>query len=233
MLPIVGFYYISRLATMHTAHNKAGYFGFVVVGIMVLNSVECGVTVALNLRSELLAGTFERLVCSPFGAVNSIIASTIFPTALQLCISVVLLCFANAVFAMHVTWTTAPLAVPVTIAALCLFNALAVIGAAAVLVLKQATNGAFYAATALALLGGVYFPVALLPHWTHPITEIQPLTNLADLLRHYLIGYPLHTSLVAAVTRVAGSLMVLIPAAYLILYYAIRFTRRRATVLEY
>jgi ABC-2 type transport system permease protein len=231
-VPIATFYYISRFVAMHTTRNPS-YFGYVVVGIMLLSSAEAGIAVAINLRSELLAGTFERLMCSPFGAVNAIIASTIFPTILQLCLSVILLCVANIIFAMHVTWTTVPLAAPVAIGGACLFNTLAVICAAATLVFKQTTAGFAYAVTALGLLGGVYFPDTLLPSWMHVITQNQPLTNLAELMRHYLIGYQLHTYWIIAVMRVAAALLVLMPLAYFVLYQAVEVARRRATVLEY
>lgn len=233
IIPIAVFYYISRFATEHTAQSPTSYFGYVVVGIIVLGGAETAVIVTINLRSELLAGTFERLMCSPFGPVNAIIASTIFPTIQQLCLSAMLFCFASIVFAMHVTWATVPLAIPVAIGGAFLFNALAVICAAAVLLFKQAATSAAYVASALGVLGGVYFPAALLPSWMHKMTQVQPVTNLAELMRHYLIGYQLHTHWIIAVMRVAAALLALMPLAYLALYQALQVTRRRANVLEY
>lgn len=227
------FYYISRLVRVHEFHTSSTYFSYVVVGIILAETLQSTVAAALNLHSELLTGTFERLVCSPYGAVNGISSSIIFPVLIQFVFSLLTLCIGSVVFGMPVRWSTAPLAIPVALAGAALFSALALLGAAGVLVAKQTSTVTAYATIALSLLGGVYFPIVLLPGWGQLIARIQPLTYLVSLMRHYLIGYPLQGSVGGAVMRILGSLIVAIPLAYLALAQAVRFTRRRGTVLEY
>jgi ABC-2 type transport system permease protein len=227
------FYYISRLVKVNEFHTSAKYFSYVVVGIIIAETLQSTVAVASTLRSELLTGTFERLVCSPFGAVNGIVSSVLFPILIQLVFSILTLCIGSLLFGMPIKWSTAPLAIPVALAGAAVFSALALLGASAVLVAKQTSTLAAYATLALGLLGGVYFPISLLPGWGRLIANIQPLTYLVGLMRHYLIGYPLQGSVTGATIHVLGFLLAASPAAYLALVHAVRFTRRRATILEY
>lgn len=227
------FYYIARLVTVPEFAKPATYFSYVVVGIVLVQTLKSAADVALNLHSELLAGTFERLVCSPFGAVNGIASSVIFPVFSQLAFAVLTVGIGGMLFGMSISWSTAPMAIPVALAAAVLFSGLALLGAAAVLVAKQTSSITAFATVALGLLGGVYFPIALLPWWARWIATAQPLTDLVDLMRHYLIGYQSHASLVGAGLRVLGFVTITLPLSYFALAQAVRFTRRRATVLEY
>lgn len=226
------FYYLSRLVS-RGFETSAEYFSYVVVGLLVIEILESGVVAVLNLRTELQTGTFEQFVCSPFGAVNAIVASTIFPALLQLASALVTLCLGYLLFAMPIRWATAALAIPVALAGVAVFSSIALLGAASLLLVKQAGSFMNYATIALSILGGVYFPTSLLPGWGQAIAGVQPLTPLLGLMRHYLIGYPQDTSLLEATARIGGAIVVLTPLAYLALHYAVKWTRQRATILEF
>jgi ABC-2 type transport system permease protein len=227
------FYYISRLVRVSQFNSSHRYFSYVVVGIIIAGILQAALGVASTLRSELLMGTFERFVCSPFGAVNGIVSMVLFPVLLELVFSILTIALGSAIFGMPITWSTAPLAIPVALAGGALFSTLGLLFSAAVLVAKQTTAAATYATTALGLFGGIYFPIALLPSWGQFIAKIQPLTYTVALMRHYLIGYPMQGTVVGAVLRIAAFLIVGLPIAYILLARGVRFSRRRATVLEY
>ena len=230
---LASFYYISRLVKVHEFQTSQKYFSYVVVGIVITAILQAALSVASTLRAELLMGTFERFVCSPFGAVNGIASMVIFPILLELVFAVLTLAIGGIVFSMPIKWSTAPLAIPVALGGAALFGALGLLFSAAVLVAKQTTAAATYATTALGLLGGVYFPIQLLPDWGRFIANIQPLTYAVSLMRHFLIGYPLQGSIVGDILRILGFLLVTFPLAFFALSRGVRFSRRRATVLEY
>ncbi len=73
------FYYVSRLVHVSGFHSPSAYFGFVVVGISMVGVLYSCFSIPELLRQELVAGTFDRLLLSPFGAVRSVIAMTLFP----------------------------------------------------------------------------------------------------------------------------------------------------------
>ena len=73
------FYYVSRLVHVSGFSSPGSYFGFVVVGIALVSVMYSCFSVPDLVRQELVAGTFDRLLLSPFGAVRGVMAMTLFP----------------------------------------------------------------------------------------------------------------------------------------------------------
>src|SRR5664279_5256574 len=73
------FYYVSRLVHVSGFASPSSYFGFVVVGISMVSVMYSCFSIPDLLRQELVAGTFDRLLLSPFGAVRGVIAIALFP----------------------------------------------------------------------------------------------------------------------------------------------------------
>jgi ABC-2 type transport system permease protein len=86
---------------------------------------------------------------------------------------------------------------------------------------------------ALGLLGGIYFPVKLFPAWISWAAEVQPLTPAVDLLRHTLVGTPSMQAPWFELLKLVAFAAVLMPISSLVLWQAVRISRRRGTLMEY
>jgi ABC-2 type transport system permease protein len=227
------FFYVSRLVSVKAFASPDRYFGFIVAGLIIAGVLDAALATAASLRSELIAGTFERFVSSPFGAVEGIASMVLFPILLATGFSVVTLMLGAVIFGVPVQWSTAPWALIVAIGGSFLFAGIGLLFAAAVLVVKQASAAAQYLTALIGIFGGIYFPISVLPAWGEWVAKAQPLTPTLELARHYLMGYPMSTSVAVAVLKMVAFVAILIPLAFLALTKAVRFSRRRATVLEY
>jgi ABC-2 type transport system permease protein len=228
------FYYVSRLVHVGSFLSPDAYFAYVVIGLVVLETMSSTLVIMpLSLRQELVAGTWERLVVSPFGPVASVASMTIFPFLSAVSLGTVTIGLAALLFGTHVQWPTALLAVPVAAITGLAFAPFAFAIAAAVLAVKQAGVGAGFIVTGLSLVGGFFFPVSLLPGWIGWAADVQPFTPALDLTRHLLIGTPLHGGPWVEVARVAAFACVLLPVSLWVLGVSIRFGRRRGTIIEY
>jgi ABC-2 type transport system permease protein len=87
--------------------------------------------------------------------------------------------------------------------------------------------------TGLSLVAGLYFPIALLPGWIQWTSDVQPFTPAVDLLRHLLVGTPMHGSAGVAVLKLAAFAAVMLPVAILLLRAAVDRGRRKGTITEY
>ena len=85
------FHYISRLVAVDRFADPADYFAFVVVGLVILEVLQATLGVAASVRQELLTGTFERAVLSPFGPISAIASMTLLPLLLALVLALVML----------------------------------------------------------------------------------------------------------------------------------------------
>jgi ABC-2 type transport system permease protein len=228
------FYYVSRLVHSSRVGSPDEYYAFVVVGLIIFAVLTSTLSMPVaTLRAELQAGTFERMVVSPFGPVRSIASLLIFPLGVALVVGIFSLVFAGLVFGLQLRWSTAPLALPVALLGAAAFAPFGLVMTAAVVVFKQTNAGATFVIAGITLLAGVYFPVDLLPHWISWASDVQPFTPAVDLLRHLLVGTHLRDSVRLEVLKLIGFAAVTLPISILVLRVAVRASRRRGTLIEY
>lgn len=227
------FYYVSRLVHVSGFKSPASYFGFVVVGIAMVGVLYSCFSISELVRQELVAGTFDRLLLSPFGAVRSVIAMSLFPLLYSFLMAALTLGLGCVVFGLQLHWSTVPLSVPVMVLALLAFLPFGVLFAALTVVIKQGSVGTAWVIALLSIIGGLYFPVSLLPHWVQTTAKIQPFTAATGELRHLLVNSPVSEDPAGALVKLALFAAVLVPASILVLSRAIHFGQRRGTIIEY
>jgi ABC-2 type transport system permease protein len=234
VVSLVLFYYVSRLVTSPRFGSPDEYYAFVVVGVVIFGVLTSTLsTPVATLRAEMQAGTFERMVVSPFGAVRSIASLLIFPLLLAMVLGLLSLAFAAIVFGLDVRWSTAGAAVPLAALGAFAFAPFGIAMTAAVVLFKQTNAGATFVMAGVTLLAGVYFPVALLPDWIEWASEVQPFTPAVDLLRNTLVGTPPTHPLWADLLKLVGFAAVLLPLSLLLLRSAVDRSRRRGTIIEF
>jgi ABC-2 type transport system permease protein len=227
------FYYVSRLVHVTGFGSHNAYFGFVVVGISLISIMYSCFSIPELVRQELVAGTFDRLLLSPFGAIRSVVAMTLFPVMYSFVIAGVTLGLGCIIFGLHLHWSTVPLSVPVMGLVLLAFLPFGVLFAALTVVVKQGSVGTSWVIALLSIVGGLYFPVTLLPGWLQTISKLQPFTAATDILRHLLVNSALGESTETSLLKLLGFAAVLLPASLFILSRAVRFGQKRGTIIEY
>lgn len=226
------FYFVSKLVHVAPFTTPSAYFAFAVVGIVIFGIVRSSLTIPTGVRQELVAGTYERLVLSPFGGTAATVSLLIFPVLYSLAVAFLQLAVAVALFGLHLKWSTAALALPLGVAGALAFAPFALVFAAVTLAFKQAP-GQGAALAVISLASGMYFPVSLLPWWLRWISDVQPFTPTVDLLRHLLIGMPMTGSAVVALAKIGAFIVVGIPIGVRLVAVAGWYGRRRGTVIEY
>lgn len=227
------FYYVARMVRVEQFPSPDDYFAFVVVGLVIIRTLfSAYTTFASTLRQELVAGTFERMVASPFGPLAGTVAMLLFPFAHALVISSLSIGFAAIVFGVPLHWSTLALALPAALLAVLAFVPFALIIGAMVIVYKQAAGSGLFLAV-IALVSGLVFPVDLLPGWLQWASEVQPFTPAVELLRHLIVDTPLQESVTTSLLKVVAFVAVLLPLSLYSIKKAIEHSRRRATLIEY
>ena len=148
-------------------------------------------------------------------------------------LSVFTLFLGIVVFGLQLHWSTVPLAVPVMLLVLMSFLPFGVLFAALTVVVKQGSVGTSWVIALLSIVGGLYFPVSLLPGWLQTIAKLQPFTAATDLLRHLLVNSSLGQSPQTSLLKLVGFAAVLLPLSIWVLQRSIRFGQQRGTIIEY
>jgi len=98
---------------------------------------------------------------------------------------------------------------------------------------KQVAGASQFIVSGIAIVGGLYFPIALLPGWIRWASEAQPFTPATDLMRHLLVNTPLVHPAVVELLKLVGFTVVLLPAGFALLRAAIRYGQRTGTIAGY
>jgi ABC-2 type transport system permease protein len=233
LFTITLFYYISHIITAKTIHSPGGYFGFVIVGLVIVQilTISLGI-MPVTVRQELVSGTIERFLVSAHGPVNGILGTMLFPLLSAMLTGVVMLGLATVVFGLPLA-ATAVLAIPVSLLGMLAFMPFAFLLVALVMAFKQVSSATQFIIAGVAIIGGLYFPIAVLPSWIRWASEVQPFTPAADLLRHLLVNTPLAHSAAVDLLKLVGFVAVLLPAGFMLLRGSIRYGQRTGTIAEY
>lgn len=229
------FYFISHLLNVHGRSfvDSQAYFAYVVVGLAISQVLILTVGLApQRVRQELVAGTMERFMVSPFGIRNGVVSMLFFPVLMGLVMASVMLALAAAIFGLSLA-DTAPLAIPVAALGSVAFMPFALAMATFVIAFKQVASGASFITGAIGIIGGLYFPPALLPGWIRWASYVQPFTPAVDLMRHLLVDSPLQHSALADLLKLVAFAAVLFPPSIYMLRRSILFGQRRGTIFEY
>jgi ABC-2 type transport system permease protein len=233
LFAIALFYYISRLLSVKAFHSPGGYFGYVIVGLVIVETLMLSLGIMpVSTRQELVSGTIERFLVSAHGPVNGILGTMLFPLCNAFFSGVLTLVLAAVVFGLPLA-ATALLAVPVALLGVIAFMPFALLLVAVVLAFKQVAGASQFIVSGIAIVGGLYFPIALLPGWIRWASEAQPFTPATDLMRHLLVGTPLSQAAGVELLKLLGFAAVLLPVGFVLLRASIRYGQRTGTVAEY
>ncbi len=228
------YYFISETFQSTRAADLNGapsYFAFALVGVvltLVIQSATIGL--ARRIRDEQLTGTLEAVVVQPVRDAELGLALACYPFMYSGIRAAVYLLGADLVLGVDFSkadWVGVAL---VLLATTGLFFALGLVFAALVMVVKQAQAVAALGTTALALLGGAYFPTSVLPSWLEPLATIAPPRLAFDGARAALYTGSGWTDEVAALVLIAA---VFVPAGLFLFARSLDWQRRRGTLGEY
>jgi ABC-2 type transport system permease protein len=183
--------FMSRLVgpRLSTAATGGSYFDYAVVGstLLVVLSTTL-VSMAQRLRTDQSTGTLEVLFTLPPAPALTVLASSSYQVVYSAGAGLVTLAIAVGLgLRFHLSVLGALVALVCFALALVLFVALGVVLAAYVLVFKRGETLTGLAVTALSVVGGVYYPVSLLPHLLRVLAEILPFTWAVGMLRQSLL----------------------------------------------
>ena len=231
------FFYLGKLigdagATTNEGLQR-GYFAYAVLGLALLEIVQVGLlSFGHKMRQEQTTGTFEVLMSAP-ASPRALIAASVAYDLLRATISALfLLAVAIVVFGLRLDTAIASLlaAAGGLLACLFLFAALGIALAAFTVVFKQVTALLAMVVTGLALLGGVYFPIDLMPQPLQALGHILPFTWGLETIRSALINGNVDGGRLAAL---AGSALVAWPLALALFSAALNRARRDGSLAQY
>jgi ABC-2 type transport system permease protein len=187
-------YFLGRLVGERLSVERGGlhggYFAYAVLGTTLLALFTVSLTAVANrLRTDQTTGTLEVLFTMPQRPALTVLASSSYQISFSLVTALLTILLAVA---MGMRFTTSPLSVLVAVGTLAgsllFFGSLGILFAAFVIVFKRGEGLTALGASALSLLGGVYFPLSILPAPLRSVANAVPFTWAVATLRAALLA---------------------------------------------
>lgn len=232
------FYYLSGLLPSTTSQFLApyggSYFPFVLLGLAFQGYLGTGLaSFASNLRQAQTSGTLEAMLATPTDLSTLILCSalwnylfTTFRVVLYLTLGWLFIGGAPP----PVAWHSAGL---VLLLSVIVFSSLGIGAASFIMVLKRGDPVTGVLSAVATFLGGVYFPVQLLPSWLGQIAQWLPLTFALEALRQAVLqGAGLH-ALAKPLMQLSGYAVVCLPLGLVCFRWAVERARRDGSLTHF
>jgi ABC-2 type transport system permease protein len=231
------FYFVAKLVPTATPSLEpfgGNYFSFAVVGVAfagLLGMFQEGL--AAVVRSAQLSGTLEALLVTPVAVPTILFGSSLYSLLFQVFRTVLHLAVAFAVFGLALGRINVAGVVTVGLLTIVCFLSVGVLSASFVLVYKTGNPFSWILGTVSGLLGGVVFPVALLPPWIRWVSSLLPVTYALGGMRKSLLASASLTEVLPDVAALAVFDVLLVPLSLVAFRMAVRKAKKDGTLSHY
>lgn len=190
---VLVFFFMGKLITpqhspLLTAYG-GDYFAFSLVGLAFADYLMIAVNgFAAEIRRGQLEGTFEALLSTPTPPLGILLYSSLYSFLFTTVRILAYLGIGLTFFGMHWHLENPLLFLLVFLLTVCSFWGIGLLSAAFVVLFKQTSPIAWLLGPLSGLLGGVMFPVHLLPNWLKWTADLLPITWALEALRKILLN---------------------------------------------
>ena len=220
------FYFLSQLVGISAAPYLkpygGDYFAFVLIGLAFSGYFGVGLnSFAANLREAQTTGTLEAMLMTPTRLSTVIMSSSIYDYGFVTFQVFVYLALGGLLFGVQLDKGNTPAALVVLVLTIIAMTSLGIIAASFIMVLKRGDPVTLLISSLAILLGGVYYPVQLMPQWLQQLSRLLPITYSLDGMRRALLTDASFQEIMPDIIALAIFGIVLVPVSLLIFRYAV------------
>lgn len=220
------FYFLSKLvgdsAAPYLEPYGGNYFAFVLIGLAFSGYFGVGLnSFAANLREAQTTGTLEAMLMTPTRLSTVIMSSSIYDYGFVTFQVFVYLALGGLLFGVQLDKGNTPAALVVLVLTIIAMTSLGIIAASFIMVLKRGDPVTLLISSLAVLLGGVYYPIQLMPQWLQQLSRLLPITYSLDAMRRTLLADASFQDVMPDIIALAIFGIVLVPVSLLVFRYAV------------
>ena len=237
-ISILTFFFLSQLfgkaIVSHLEPYGGNYFSFVLIGIALFSYLEVSMrSLSNSIRQGQQLGTLEALLVTQTEIPTIILSSSVYSYILTSFRVIVYLLFGVVIFGMEIGNANLTAGLLVLFLTIVSFSSLGIISASFVMVLKRGDPISWIFSSLSGLLGGLLYPISVLPDWLQHLSYLLPITYSLEGMRLALLkGYSLGALMPNIVPLVVFSI-VLLPISVLIFGYSVKRAKMDGTLGQY
>lgn len=237
-ISVVTFYYISKLfgkaASPYLEAYGGDYFSFVLIGIAFSGYLSTSLhSFSSAIREGQMLGTLEAMLVTPTSITSIMVFSSLWSFIFTTFEVFIYLIFGVAAFGMEIGNANIPAALIVMCLTILSFVPFGIVSAGFILLFKKGDPIAFFFGTVSSLLGGVYFPITVLPPILQNISFIFPITYSLNAMRHSLLnGYSI-SELSPDLLSLALFSAIMMPLSIAFFSFAVKKAKQKGSLGQY
>ena len=238
LFSVTTFYFVARLlgaaATPYLGDYGGDYFPFVLVGIAFVGYQGVALyTFSGIVQSAQVMGTLEAMLVTPTRLSTILFSSSLWDFAFS-SLNVMAYMLAGVIlFGVDLRGADLFAALVILCLTILTLSSIGILSASFIMVFKRGSPINFVFGSLSVLLGGVYYPLAVLPPWLQAIARLLPLTYSLDAMRRALLLGESLVELLPEVTALAGFSALLLPLSLLAFRYAVRQAKKDGSLAQF
>jgi ABC-2 type transport system permease protein len=229
------FYYVARFVDtpelQRTLPQGGSYFAFSLVGFVFLDYLNAALdTFDRSLEEARDSGTLEHLLVTQASLPVFVAGSAIYPFVATTLHIVVYVAWGAALFGFPVhaaNWVTV---IVVLLATLLAFSGLGILSSSYLLLFKRGNPAKWFFLGISSVVGGMLYPVSILPHWLQVVARFNPVTYALEAMRAALLGGASVRAVWHPLTVLFLSALLLLPVSMSVFGWALRRTKITGTL---
>ncbi len=235
---VASFYFLSRFIDSpqleRSLPQNTGYFAFALVGLAFFDYLRVALyTFDESLRESRQNGTLENLLVTQTSLPVILAGSSLYPFALLSLRTTIYMGWGAVLFGFPLhdaNWGGAALILGASILA---FSGLGILSASYLLVFKRG-NPVNWAVVGLSsVLGGMMYPVSVLPKWLQVVARLIPVTYSLEGMRAAILGHATLRELWPSLAGLLAFAVILLPISFVVFSWALRRTKITGTLTHF
>jgi len=235
---VVTFYFIAKVfgknASPYLSAYGGQYFPFVLIGIAFSDFLFTGLRAFSGaIRSEQVTGTLGSLLMTPTKLSTILIGSAVWDFAFAALRVFIYLFFGAALFGVSINPSGIFISLVILVLTAASFSAMGIVSGSFIMLFKKGDPVTWALAGVSSLLGGVYYPVDVLPQVMQKASYFLPITYSLRAVRSALLGGASLTALTPDIFILALFSAALLPFSIIIFRYSVKMAKSNGTLLQY
>ena len=237
-LTVTMFFFLSRLfekaPVSMLAQYGGNYFAFVLIGIAFSNYLDVSLNSFANkIREGQMMGTLEALLVSQTELPTIIFSSSLYSflfTSLRVVIFIVI---GVVLFGLDLSRANYSGGVVILMLSIMAFGSFGILSASFIMVFKRGDPVTRLFSSISWLLGGVYYPVEILPQWLQQCSQLLPITYTLKGMRLALLQGHSLSELSGSIVALVVFTLITLPVSIVFFDYAVRRAKRDGSLTQY
>ncbi len=226
--------FLGAAASPYLEDYGVDYFSFVIIGIAFNGYFTLGLGgFARALRQSQTTGTLEAMVMTPAPVSIIVIGSALWSYVFTTFRVFIYLLISTLLFTLDLEGANYLGALVSLVLSIIAFASIGIIAAGIIMVVKRGEAITALLSSFASLVGGIYYPVAILPSWLRVFSALVPVTYAVRAMRLSLLAGASWSELRQDLLVLLGFAIVLFPTSLIVFRYAVERSRRDGSLTHY